>query len=278
MRERLEPIADGSATYGVFDASIIMLREGLEALLVVSALVAFLKKSGNDGEQHWIWGGAGMGVVLSIGLALTLQQVFSRAGAALGSEIIEGIIGLAAAAMLFYVSYWLHSKAHLGAWQRYIREKSTAALARGSMLSLGLVALLAVFREGAETSVFYLGIAPSIALGDLVLGVALGTLALVAAGFVILALGRRLPLRPFFLASSALIYYLGFKFVGTGLHALQVAGVLPATPAPVPSSDVFGFYPTWETMLPQLALLAIAAAVVWLSARHQPRQATPTAA
>jgi high-affinity iron transporter len=278
MHERLVPIVESGASYGVFDASIIMLREGLEALLVISALVAFLKKSGNEDKQRWIWAGAAMGAVLSVGLALALQQTFSRAGAALGSEIVEGITGLAAAGMLFYVSYWLHSKARLGAWQRYIREKSTAALARGSVLSLGLITLLAVFREGAETSLFYLGIAPSIALGDLALGIALGTLALIAAGFVILALGRRLPLRPFFLASSALIYYLGFKFVGTGLHALQVAGVLPATPAPMPSSDLLGVYPTWETMLPQVALLAIAAAIVWLSTRYQARQAPPTAA
>jgi high-affinity iron transporter len=80
-------------------------------------------------------------------------------------------------------------------------------------------------------------------------------------------IGVRLPLRPFFLASSVLIYYLGFKFLGAGLHALQVAGVLPATPAPVPSSDILGVYPTWETVLPQLVLLLIALGIVWVSLR-----------
>jgi high-affinity iron transporter len=83
----------------------------------------------------------------------------------------------------------------------------------------------------------------------------------------LLALGRSLPLRPFFLASSALIYYLGFKFVGTGLHALQVAGVLRATPGPLPSSDALGVYPTWETALPQVLLLVVAALVIWASLR-----------
>ena len=268
MHERLAPLAESSTNYGIFDASIIMLREGLEALLVIGALTAFLVKSGNADKQRWIWAGAGIGVLLSVGLALVLQQVFQRAGAGFGSEMVEGVVGLVAAAMLFYVSYWLHSKARLGGWQRYIQAKSTTALARGSVLSLALIALLAVFREGAETAVFYLGIAPGIAPTDLVIGLGLGIAALAAIGVVILMLGLRLRLRPFFLASSALIYYLGFKFVGTGLHALQVAGVLHATPAPLPSSDLLGVYPTWESVLPQLMLLVVAAGVVWWSVRQ----------
>jgi high-affinity iron transporter len=192
---------------------------------------------------------------------------------------VEGIVGLSAAAMLFYVSYWLHSKARLGAWQEYIRARSTRALAGGSMASLALVAFLAVFREGAETAVFYLGIAPSITPGDLALGLGLAVLALALIGGVLLVVGQRLPLRPFFLASSVLIYYLGFKFVGTGLHALQVTGVIPATPAPLPGSDILGVYPTWETALPQLLLLVIAGLVLWITLREQRRSsAAPTPA
>jgi high-affinity iron transporter len=276
MRDRLAPFAESGTNYGLFDAWVIMLREGLEALLVVGALTAFVKRSNNSDKQSWIWGGALVGIVLSVGLAVVLQQVFSRAGAGLGREVVEGSVGLFAAAMLFYVSYWLHSKSKLGAWQSYIRERGTAALAGGSMLSLSLVALLAVLREGAETAIFYLGIAPSIAPSDLVLGLGLGVLSLAGVGVAVMFIGLRLPLRPFFIASSLLIYYLGFKFLGTGLHALQVAGVLPATPAPVPSSDVLGVYPTWETALPQLVLVLAAVAIVWLSLRGQ-RSATPAA-
>ena len=277
MRDRLAPIAESGTSYGVFDAFIIMLREGLEALLVVGALVAFLKRSGNSEKQPWIWGGAAVGVVLSIALAFVLQQVFSRAGAGLGSELVEGIVGLGAAVMLFYVSYWLHSKARLSVWQKYIRERSTAALAGGSMFSLGMLALLAVFREGAETAVFYLGIAPSILPSDLAVGLGLGVVTLIAVGIATISIGLRLPLRPFFLASSVLIYYLGFKFVGMGLHALQVSGVLPATPAPLPGSDFLGVYPTWETALPQLLLLIAAGVVLWITLRDQ-RRGGPAAA
>jgi len=271
MRDRLAPIAASGATYGVFDAFIIMLREGLEALLVVGALAAFLKRSGNSDKQPWIWGGAAGGVGLSIALAFVLQQVFSRAEVGLGNELVEGVVGLSAAVMLFYVSYWLHSKARLSVWQKYIRDRSTAALAGGSMFSLGMLSLLAVFREGAETSVFYLGIAPSISPADLALGLGLGVLTLLAVGITTMVIGLRLPLRPFFLASSVLIYYLGFKFVGMGLHALQVSGVLPATPAPLPGSDFLGVYPTWETALPQLLLLIAAGVVLWVTVRDQRR-------
>jgi len=277
MRDRLAPIAEAGASYGVFDAFVIMLREGLEALLVVGALVAFLKRSGNSDKQRWIYGGAGVGVVLSIVLALALQQIFARAESGLGGELVEGIVGLSAAVMLFYVSYWLHSKARLGVWQQYIRQRSSAALAGGSMISLGAVALLAVFREGAETAVFYLGIAPGISPADLVVGLALGVLSLTAIGSAVLVIGLRLPMRPFFLASSALIYYLGFKFVGTGVHALQVAGVIRATPAPLPGSDVLGVYPPWETALPQLVLLIAACIVLWFTVRDQ-RQTSARAA
>jgi high-affinity iron transporter len=268
MRDRLAPLADNGASYGVFDAFVIILREGLEALLVVGALVAFLNRSGNRDKQPWIWGGATVGVVLSVILAMILQQLFSRAGAGLGSELVEGLVGVAAAVMLFYMSYWLHAKSRLGAWQSYIRERSTRALAGGSVLSLAAIALLAVFREGAETAVFYLGIAPSIATGDLLLGLALGVLALSGVAGSVLLVGLRLPLRPFFLASSALIYYLGFKFLGTGLHSLQVAGVIPSSPVPLPSSDLVGFYPTWQTVLPQITLLILAVAVLWLRQRQ----------
>ena len=128
-------------------------------------------------------------------------------------------IALIAAALLFYVSYWLHSKASLHAWKKYIDQQTTQALARGSMAGLALLAFLAVFREGAETAVFYLGMAPAIELRDLVLGIAGGALVLIVAAVLMLVVGVKLPLRPFFRVAGLLVYYLGFKFVGTGLHA-----------------------------------------------------------
>ncbi|MDQ3810993.1 MAG: FTR1 family protein, partial [Chloroflexota bacterium] len=148
---------------------------------------------------------------------------------------------------------------------------TTAALAGGGMFSLGLVSFLAVFREGAETVLFYIGIAPSIEAHDLVAGIGLGTAVLAIIGVIMLVFGVRIPLRPFFLVSSLLLYYLAFKFIGTGVHALQVAGALPATPVAVPSLDPIGMFPTLESTLPQLLLLVLGIVVLVLSrARTRP--------
>jgi high-affinity iron transporter len=179
--------------------------------------------------------------------------------------------------LLFYVSYWLHSKASLHGWQKYINTRTSQALAHGNMVGLALLAFLAVFREGAETTVFYLGMAPAIAPGDLLLGIGVGVAILIVAAVLMLALGVRLPLRPFFRVAGLLVYYLGFKFVGAGLHSLQVAGIIPSTPivglSSNPIFEFFGIYPTWQTLLPQLALL-FGALAVWLLLRASERRAS----
>jgi high-affinity iron transporter len=278
MREELAPFG-AAQRYTAFDAAAIILREGLEALLVIVALLAFLRKSGNADKRGWIWAGGALGVLVSIATALVLQAIFSSVSAGVNREVIEGITGLIAAGLLFYVSYWLHSKASLSAWKKYIDQRTTQALARGSMVGLALLAFLAVFREGAETAVFYLGMAPAIALRDLLLGMGFGVAVLIVVAVLMLVVGVKLPLRRFFRIAGLLVYYLGFKFVGTGLHALQVAGAIPSTPIPGldsnPIFEFFGIYPTWQTLLPQVALL-LGALMVWLYLRAQDQKARAT--
>lgn len=270
---------DTAQTYTAFDAAAIILREGLEALLVVVALLAFLRRSNNADKGKWIWVGAGIGIVASIGAAFVLQSLFSRVSAGQNRELIEGVTGLLAAVLLFYVSYWLHSKTSLHGWQRYINNRTSQALARGSVFSLMLLSFLAVFREGAETAVFYLGMAPSIRTSDLALGLGLGVGILIIAAVVMLVAGVRLPLRLFFRVAGLLVYYLGFKFVGAGLHALQVAGLLPTSSINgLREIPFLGIYPTWETLIPQIVLLAIAIAVVLYLRKIDQRQPTTAAA
>jgi high-affinity iron transporter len=263
LKNLLQPFAIAAPSYGVFDAMSILLREGLEALLILAALLAFLQKSGNADKRRWIWLGGAAGVVASIIAAIAIQQLFSSLINGANRELIEGITGLLAAGLLFYVSYWLHSKTQLSGWQRYIKDQTNAALATGSLFSLAALAFLSVFREGAETALFYIGIAPAIALRDLLLGLGLGTIILVVVGFVVIGLGKHMPLKPFFQVTSLLIWYLGFKFIGAGIRALQIARVVPETTVSwLPTSDLLGLYPTWETTLPQLGLLVLAIGVV----------------
>ncbi|HEY3368397.1 MAG TPA: FTR1 family protein [Symbiobacteriaceae bacterium] len=271
MQEYLAPVA-GKTSYSLWDASTIILREGLEALLVLVALLGFVKKSGQANGSSWIWGGVGAGLAVSAALALAVKLLFGSGAFGNNNFLMQGYTGLFAAVMLVYVSYWLHSKSSVAEWNRYIHDKSSAALATGNLFSLATLAFLAVFREGTETVLFYVGMASSIALRDLLLGLGLGLGILAVLAFAMLKVGLKIPMRPFFLVSSVLVFYLGFKFTGMGVHGLQLAGLLPATVVPyLPSIDALALYPNWQSTLPQFLLLVFAVAMVLVTRRRNAR-------
>jgi high-affinity iron transporter len=262
MRDYLSPLS-GKTSYTMVDVVTILLREGLEALLVVVALLGFLNKSGQGQKRSWIWYGLGAGVLVSVILGVIVQMLFSSGAFGQNNFLIAGFTGLFAAVMLVYMSYWLHSKSSLSAWHAYIHTKSTNALATGSLWSLAILSFLAVFREGTETVLFFIGMASSIDLASLLSGIALGVVVLIILAFLILKIGLKIPMRPFFLVSSILVFYLCFKFLGMGIHGMQLAGVFPATHSDhLPSLDALALYPTWESVIPQAVLLVSAAAVV----------------
>ena len=268
MQASLAPYAQ-DVRYGVFDAAIILLREGFEALLVFAALLAFLKRSGNGDKQRWIWTGGGAGLALSAVIAVVVNLAFARAGGS-SRELLEGVTGLLAAGMLLWMMFWLHSKSNVHAWNRYISERSSRALAANSLLGLTLIAFLAVLREGAETVLFYVGIAPAIDTGALLIGLAVGGAALAVVAVLMLVIGVRIPIRPFFLATSVLVFFLAFKFAGMGVHSLQVAGYLQShATGYLPSMDFFGVFPTWETALVQLLILVGTAVGLRFASRHE---------
>ncbi|MBV9121440.1 MAG: FTR1 family protein, partial [Chloroflexi bacterium] len=132
MQARLAPFAAAPVRYGLFDAAIILLREGFEALLVFAALLAFLKRSGNGAKQAWIWAGGVSGLALSVVIAVIVNLAFARAGGS-SRELLEGVTGLVAAAMLIWMMFWLHGKANVSAWSRYISERSERAIAANSL-------------------------------------------------------------------------------------------------------------------------------------------------
>jgi high-affinity iron transporter len=246
----------GDNTYSIVDVMTIILREGLEALLVVVALLGFLKKSGNEDKKGWIFGGVGIGLVVSFIIAILVKLLFSSGTFGNNNFLISGWTGVFAAIMLIYVSYWLHSKSSANEWQNYIHNKSSKALAKGSLFSLGFLAFLAVFREGTETVLFYIGMASSVGLPVLLSGIAIGALILVIVAFLMLKLGLRIPMRPFFLISSLLVFYLGLKFTGMGINGLQNAGVLSATSNDnLPTIAWLAVYPSWQSVVPQIVLV-----------------------
>ncbi|MDY7991762.1 FTR1 family protein [Paenibacillus polymyxa] len=268
MLDRLRPLTE-ERSYTAWDAALILLREGLEAILVLAALLAYAKKSGEAVAGRWIWAGAGTGLVLSGILAVLFTTLVAAAASGSMRELLEGVTGLVAVVLMLTVGSWLHSKSNAAAWNRFVENSVGNALARGSLWSLFAVSALAILREGAETAIFYIGMAPAIETSQLLLGISSATVVLIILAFAIIKFSVRLPIRAFFLTATVLIYYLVFRFLGESIHSLQVAGKLPGhTASSLPSISWLGMYPTWETFVPQIAVLIF---MVWQLVRQEMR-------
>ncbi|MEE4563492.1 FTR1 family protein [Paenibacillus polymyxa] len=268
MLDRLRPLTE-ERSYTAWDAALILLREGLEAILVLAALLAYAKKSGEAVAGRWIWAGAGTGLVLSGILAVLFTSLVAAAASGSMRELLEGVTGLVAVVLMLTVGNWLHSKSNAAAWNRFVENSVGNALARGSLWSLFAVSALAILREGAETAIFYIGMAPAIETSQLLIGIGSATVILVILAFAIIKFSVRLPIRAFFLTATILIYYLVFRFLGESIHSLQVAGKLPGhTASSLPSISWLGMYPTWETFVPQALVLIF---MVWQLVRQEIR-------
>jgi high-affinity iron transporter len=260
-------VADRISPTSVLTQSfVILLREGLEAILVIGAIMAFLVRTGNSHRRRDIHLGVGAAVVMSLLLALALETVLVLSPA--NQEQLEGVVMLLAMATLFYVSYWLLSKMEVAKWNRFVRGKVQKALTRGSALALVSVAFLAVFREGFETVLFYKALALSGGAGSwapVAGGIVIGAVVLAVVYVAINRFGVRLPLKPLFGVTSALLYYMAIVFAGKGIAELQESGLVPLTPVTwAPRIPAIGIYPTLESLgLQALLVLLAVVALVW---------------
>ncbi|MBI2954126.1 MAG: FTR1 family iron permease [Chloroflexi bacterium] len=268
----ISPTADFLASF------LIIVREGFEAILIIAAIIAYLVKSGNDAKVRTIYQSALFALLASIATAIAVRFVFNISGAS--QEFLEGATMLLATAVLFSVSFWLLGKVQAQRWQQYIQSKLERSLTTGSALALWSATFLAVYREGAETVLFYQALiagAEGESLGAIGLGFAAGVVVL-AAIFVAISWGSvRIPIKPFFVGTGAFLYYMAFVFAGQGVRELQEAGAIGVTLAPgVSDVDLLGIYPTWEGIALQSAL--VLAAVVGLAYQFlfKPRSSSAT--
>jgi high-affinity iron transporter len=260
---RLAPLLS-KTDYSLWDSALILLREGLEGLLIVVTLLAFLKKMDQSAKQKWIWAGVAAGIVASAILAIIINLVFTKIVAASSREYIEGITGIVAVIMMLTVGGWLHNKANIGNWNKYINQQMQQAFAKGSLFSFAIISFLSIFREGAETIIFYTGITPYISLKELVMGILLALIILAAVGFVIVYFSVKIPIRLFFKAATLFIYLLAFKILGISIHALQISNIVTTTTVEkFLFIDWIGLYPTWETTITQLILIVIIVIMTW---------------
>jgi len=264
--ERAERVvADRPSGMNLFVASFfLLLREGFEAILIVAALMTFLAKAGAPERRREVARGAWLAVAASL-LTWVLVELLLQVTTG-GREMIEGGTMLLAAAVLFYVSYWLLSKIEAAKWTAFVRGKMQSALSSGSGVALSAVAFLAVYREGFETILFYKALFTSAGSSGVpvVAGIAVGAVGLVAVYLLINQLGLRVAMKPFFAVTGVMLYYMAFVFAGKGIAELQEAQVIPLTVIEgAPRIPVLGIYPTVESLIVQglLIVLAIVAAV-----------------
>jgi len=214
--------------WGALSGATIVLREGLEAALVLGAVLVYLRAAGAGARlMRGLWGGA-MAALLASGAAWWASSLLLGTSEA-GREVLEGVTALLAAGVLFFVINWLFHQAYVVDWTDRMRARARAAVARGSALGLAVLGFLVVFREGFETVLFYRALllqAPASAAGA---GFALGLLAIALVVALLVRGGGRLPVRRAFQVSGWLLLVLAIGFVGNGVHELQEAGWLPET-------------------------------------------------
>ncbi len=252
----------------------IIVREGLEAILVIAAIIAYLVKSGNGRSVKNVYIGAAAGIAASFAAAAVLawaKQAF--VGAGLAQEVIEGITALIAVCVLFYVSNWMISKAEAASWSRFIDGKVQSSVEQGSAFALAFTAFLSVFREGAEVVLFYQPMLSEGNPGMVWAGFGAGCVLLVFVYLAITKLSIKLPIKVFFTATSILMAVMCVSFLGSGIKELAEGNVFDlALRVPgIPENDVIqilGIYPWLETLVPQL-ILAIILLITFMIAHYR---------
>jgi high-affinity iron transporter len=261
-----------SATGNFVSSLVIIVREGLEAILVLAAMAAFLTRSGRREGLRWLHGGWVAALLLGGVTWVVSSELIAISGAQ--REVTEGVTALVSAAVLLYVGFWLHGKSSAAQWNAFIKQRMTGAARGGAWFGVGLVAFLAVYREVFETVLFYQALwvqSEGAARSAVLAGLGIGVVALVTLAWLIIRFSVRLPLGVFFGASSALLAAMAVVFAGQGIAALQAAGRLPVNPVSFPTIPLLGIYPNLQGLLLQV-LLVVVILSAFLYARQQARR------
>lgn len=252
--------------WGVFFSVLgLTLREGLEAILIVAALIAYLVKTNNLKYVKGVYIGAILGIVASVILAIIFNMIakqFGEDSSGASREIFEGCGMFLAVIVLFYVSNWMLSKSEVEVWNHYIQSKVESSITKGSAMALVFSSFLAVAREGAELIIFFQGMRDNISNNPAYMwgGLACAIVVLAIVYVLITKMSVKLPLKPFFTATSILMFVLCVSFIGKGVSELQEADLIGRTIIPWMNGftiEILGIYDRVETLLPQVILMVI---------------------
>lgn len=248
-------------------AAVILLREGLEAILVIAALAAYLTKAGGGHRVKSLYAGA----LAAIGVSVIAAWLFAMLNSGQHSDLMEGVIILFAAALMLYVSGWLMVKQDPHGWKEYLAAKADNALAQDTAWAVAALAFLAVFREGAETVLFINALAATEGGWSVGLfgGLAAATLGLAVLFYFVNLIAQKIPLRPLFIITSAFLFAMAIKFIGEAVQEFQEQSILPFTQ--VAGADwlsAIGLNPTMEALSLQLLVILFALATYSLVVRN----------
>lgn len=262
---------DTKSNYNAIDSMLILLREGVEALVIVLSLAGALRAAKQRKGLIWVYAGAIVGILASILAAVILKYSFPALASGTNREIIEGVVGIFAVVMMIGIGIWLHSKSSVKAWKNYMDKKLNLMLSTGSFISMFTLSFLAVFREGAETILFYAGIMPLISTASLLTGIGLAVIALIIIGFVMLKASDKLPISKVFLVLSWLIFILGFKMLGVSVHALQITNMVSNHILEhIPTIEWLGIYPSTEVLGSQIIyIIIVVASILYEKSKHK---------
>ncbi|WP_417666953.1 cytochrome c/FTR1 family iron permease [Pseudidiomarina sp.] len=238
---------------------VILLREGLEALLVVLALITVLRRTERNDAVKYVHTGWVTALVLGGLTWWAAQSLISISGAS--REIMEGVAAALAAVVLVYVGIWMHSKTNAQAWQQYIKQHLHSHLAAGTLWGIALLSFVAVYREVFETVLFYQSLLTQAQTGQhssVWGGFIAAAAVLTVVTWVMLRFSLKLPIAKFFAYTTYLLLALAFVLAGKAIIAFQEAGWIAATPFPVPLNiDWLGMAATWQSLGAQLAVLLV---------------------
>ncbi len=271
--EVLSPGAASTASTFI-GAFTILLREGVEALLIVVAMIAFLRRADRGEMVRHVHSGWVVALVAG-GITWAIATFFIGVSGA-SRELTEGFGSLFAAVVLLSVGIWMHGKSQAGEWQRYINETLGKALSRSSAWFLFGLAFIVVYREVFETILFYAALTAQGSGTVILAGAGSAIVLLGVIAWVMLRFSAKLPVSEFFKYSSALIAVLAVVLAGKGVAALQEAGMIDIAPlVQIPRIPVLGLFPTWESVGAQLLTMAIVAVGAWYNGRLAKKPAAP---
>jgi high-affinity iron transporter len=263
-----EELASGSlsASTSFISSLLILLREGLEAVLVLAAISAFIAKTGRRDALPYFHLGWILAIVMGGITWFAANYLLTISGA--GREMTEGVTAIIAAFMLLYIGYWLHTKSNAKAWQEFLQSQISNALDKRTLWAMAGVSFLAVYRELFETILFYEALwaqAGPEGQSGVLGGIAVGAVLLALMTWAILKYSVRLPIGKFFASTAWLLLALAVIFTGNGIAALQEAGVINAHAVNFVSLPLLGIYPTLQGLGAQLIFMLVIGLGLWFS-------------